>query len=120
MQSGDLGLQLSTVPQARRKTDQQGNQNATHGPSSLSTQVDKFHVFNVDEIFGRDSLQLQGCDRVDDEAIKVLAGFPSLKELDLRGSGVSETGIASLRAVKPDMRIHWGPWEAAAAAFRNN
>lgn len=67
-----------------------------------------------------ESLQLQGCDRVDDEAIKVLAGFPSLKELDLRGSGVSETGIASLRAVKPDMRIRWGPWEAAAAAFRNN
>jgi Leucine-rich repeat (LRR) protein len=65
-------------------------------------------------------LKLQGCDRVDDESMKVLAEFPSLKEVDLKGSVVTEKGIAILRAAKPDVQIHSGPWEAAAAAFRNN
>jgi len=65
-------------------------------------------------------LKLQGCDRVDDEAMNVLAGFPSLKEVDLKGSGVTDKGISTLRAAKPNVRIYSGPWEAAAAAFRNN
>jgi hypothetical protein len=66
-------------------------------------------------------LKLQGCDRVDDESMTVLAsGFPALKEVDLKGSGVTEKGLAILRAAKPDVRVYSGPWEAAAAAFRNN
>lgn len=65
-------------------------------------------------------LKLQGCDRVDDESMNVLAGYPSLQVVDLKGSGVTEKGIAALRAAKPNVRIYSGPWEAAAAAFRNN
>jgi hypothetical protein len=65
-------------------------------------------------------LTLQGCGHVDDKAMNVLAEFPSLKEVDLKGSGVTEKGIAVLRAAKPNVRIYSGPWEAAAAAFRNN
>lgn len=67
-----------------------------------------------------ESLKLQGCENVNDESMKVLAEFPSLKEVDLKGSGVTDKGIEILRAAKPDIRIYSGPWEAAAAAFRNN
>lgn len=65
-------------------------------------------------------LKLQGCDRVDDEAVKILAGFPELKEVDLKGTAVTEKGVAALRAAKPDARVYFGPWNAEAAAFRNN
>lgn len=65
-------------------------------------------------------LKLQGCTRVDDDSMGVLAGFPSLRAVDLKGSGVTETGIATLRAAKPGIQIYSGPWEAPAAAFRNN
>ncbi|MBK5292606.1 MAG: hypothetical protein JJE04_13130 [Acidobacteriia bacterium] len=65
-------------------------------------------------------LKLQGCDRVDDDAMQVLASFPGLKEVDLKGSAVTEKGIAILRAAKPQVRVYYGPWEARAANFRNN
>jgi len=65
-------------------------------------------------------LKLQGCDRVDDEAMKVLAAFPGLKEVDLKGSAVTEKGIAILREAKPAVRVYYGPWQARAANFRNN
>jgi hypothetical protein len=57
---------------------------------------------------------------VDDEAMSVLAGFPSLKSVDLKGSSVTDAGIAALRAAKPGIRVYSGPWDAPAAAFRNN
>jgi hypothetical protein len=65
-------------------------------------------------------LKLQGCDRVDDNAMNVLASFPNLQEIDLKGSAVTEKGIAILRAAKPKAKIYYGPWEARAANFRNN
>lgn len=65
-------------------------------------------------------LKLQGCDRVDDEAMKVLAGFPLLREIDLKGSAVTEKGVSLLRAAKPGLRVYFGAWEARAANFRNN
>jgi len=65
-------------------------------------------------------LKLQGCDRVGDDAMNVLASFPSLQEIDLKGSAVTEKGIAILRAAKPKAKIYYGPWEARAANFRNN
>ena len=67
-----------------------------------------------------EKLKLQGCDRVDDEAMGIVAAFPMLKEVDLRGTAVTEKGIAILRAAKPKARIYQGQWEARAANFRNN
>lgn len=67
-----------------------------------------------------EKLKLQGCDRVDDEAVKLLASFPSLSEVDLKGSAVTEKGVAILRAAKPKARVYYGPWDAPAASFRNN
>lgn len=65
-------------------------------------------------------LKLQGCDRVDDEAMKILAAFPLLNEVDLKGTAVTAQGAAILQAAKPKARIYYGPWEAKAANFRNN
>lgn len=65
-------------------------------------------------------LKLQGCDRLDDEAMNVLAAFPGLKEIDLKGSAVTAKGVAILKAAKPNATIYFGPWEARAANFRNN
>lgn len=65
-------------------------------------------------------LKLQACDRVDDEAMKVLAGFPSLTTVDLKGTAVTDEGLKILRAAKPDLRVYSGPWDATTASFRNN
>jgi hypothetical protein len=65
-------------------------------------------------------LKLQGCSRVDDEAVRALAALPNLRDLDLKGTSVTEKGLAALRAAKPKARIYFGPWEAKAANFRNN
>lgn len=65
-------------------------------------------------------LKLQGCDRVDDESMRILASFPMLKEVDLKGTAVTAKGIAALRAAKPKVKVYQGRWEAKAASFRNN
>jgi Leucine-rich repeat (LRR) protein len=65
-------------------------------------------------------LKLQGCNRVDDESLAVLASFPAIRELDLKGTSVTEKGLAMFRAAKPKTVVYTGPWEGKAAAFRNN
>ena len=67
-----------------------------------------------------EKLTLQGCDRVDDEAVRVLGAFPALREVDLKGSAVTDAGLAALKAAKPKIRIYSGPWDARSANFRNN
>lgn len=67
-----------------------------------------------------EKLKLQGCDRVDDEGARILALMPNLREIDLKGSAVTEKGLAALRAAKPKAIIYSGPWDAKAANFRNN
>jgi hypothetical protein len=65
-------------------------------------------------------LKLQGCDRVDDTAVPILATYPSLQEVDLKGTSVTEKGLTALRAAKPKLRVFHGTWDAKAANFRNN
>ncbi len=65
-------------------------------------------------------LKLEGCDRIDDESIGLLTGFPSLEEVDLKGTAVTAKGLAALRAARPKLRVLHGPWDAKAANFRNN
>jgi internalin A len=65
-------------------------------------------------------LKLQGCDRVDDSAVPILASFPSIEEVDLKGTAVTEKGLAALRTARPKVRVFHGPWDAKAANFRNN
>ena len=65
-------------------------------------------------------LRLEGCDRIDDEAVAILATFPKLEEVDLKGTAVTEKGLAALRAARPKLRVMYGAWEAKSANFRNN
>jgi internalin A len=65
-------------------------------------------------------LKLQGCDRVGDNAASLLARFPMLMDIDLKGTSVTEKGVAVLRAAKPKAHVYYGPWEGRAANFRNN
>jgi internalin A len=67
-----------------------------------------------------EKLKLQGCNRVDDESLAVLASFPAIRELDLKGTSVTEKGLAMFRAAKPKAIVYTGPWDGKAAAFRNN
>jgi Leucine Rich repeat len=67
-----------------------------------------------------EKLELQGCDRINDDSIHALAALPRLREVDLKGSAVTDTGIAALKAAKPGIRLEAGPWVANAANFRNN
>jgi len=91
----------------------------------------RFATVNMMEVTGRwleqvkslkklERLKLQGCDRVDDAAVTVLAEYPSLQVVDLKGSAVTDAGVAVLQKAKPNLRIYSGEWVAEAAAFRNN
>ena len=50
-------------------------------------------------------LDLEGCKRVGDDAVPVLASFRSLHTVDLTGTAFTEKGIAALRHAKPDCKI---------------
>jgi hypothetical protein len=67
-----------------------------------------------------EKVKLQGCDRVGDDAIPALSALPNLREVDLKGTAVTEKGIALLRAAKPKAQIYHGAWEGRSASFRNN
>ncbi|PWT86856.1 MAG: hypothetical protein C5B56_11755 [Proteobacteria bacterium] len=65
-------------------------------------------------------LKVQGCGRINDESIPVLSSMPALREVDLKGTAVTEKGLAALKAAKPGIRVYSGPWVAKSANFRNN
>ena len=52
--------------------------------------------------------------------IAILIAMPSLREVDLKGTAVTEKGADLLRAAKPRAVVYIGPWEGKAAAYRNN
>ena len=67
-----------------------------------------------------EKLKLQGCDRVNDDSIGALTALPGLRQIDLKGSAVTEKGIAAFKAARPGIQVYSGPWVAEAANFRNN
>ena len=67
-----------------------------------------------------EKLRLQGCDRINDDSIATLVAMPSLREVDLKGTAVTEKGVAALRAARPNAVVFFGPWVAKSANFRNN
>jgi internalin A len=67
-----------------------------------------------------EKLKLQGCDRVDDQAVQTLVAMPNLHEVDLQGTSVTEQGAARFRAAKPSAVVYVGPWDGKSAAYRNN
>jgi hypothetical protein len=65
-------------------------------------------------------LKVQGCSRINDDSIRALAALPGLREVDLKGTSVTDKGLSALRGAKPGIRIYSGPWLAKSANFRNN
>ena len=59
-----------------------------------------------------EKLGLEGCARVNDEAMKELAAWKSLKYLDVQETKVTPAGVASLQAAKPGIQILSGPVSA--------
>ena len=53
-------------------------------------------------------LSLQGCKRVGDDAALGLAFWPTLRILDLKGTAVTEKGLAELLRAKPNTQIFRG------------
>jgi Leucine-rich repeat (LRR) protein len=50
-------------------------------------------------------LSLQGCKRVGDEAVPLLAPWPTLRVLDVKGTAMTEKGLADLRRAKTNAQI---------------
>jgi hypothetical protein len=46
--------------------------------------------------------------------------MPALKEADLKGTSVTEKGVAAIRAARPGAVVYYGPWDAKSANYRNN
>jgi internalin A len=65
-------------------------------------------------------LKVQGCNRINDNAVTALLALPALREADLKGTAVTEAAATRLRAAKPGLLVYVGPWEAKAAGYRNN
>jgi Leucine-rich repeat (LRR) protein len=65
-------------------------------------------------------LKLQGCNKINDEAVPTLISMPSLREVDLQGTTVTAKGAAAIRAAKPGAIVYVGPWEGKSASYRNN
>src|SRR5579885_2078659 len=94
----------------------EGNRFATITPVNVTTRW----LEEMKTLSKLESLQLQGCSRVDDDSLAVLATFPALRELDLKGTAVTDKGIAMFRRAKPKAVVYSGPWNPRIAAFRNN
>lgn len=67
-----------------------------------------------------EKLKLQGCNRITDANTSILSAMPSLREVDLKGTAVTEKGAAALKTAKPGIVVYTGPWEAKSANYRNN
>ena len=57
-----------------------------------------------------EKLGLECCPRVNDEALQALAAWKNLKYLDVQETKVTQTGVASLQAARPGIRILSGPF----------
>jgi internalin A len=67
-----------------------------------------------------ETLHVQGCNRINDEAMSTLAAMPALKEVDLQGTSVTAKGAAALKSAKPSIVVFYGPWDGKSANYRNN
>ena len=50
-------------------------------------------------------LDLQGCKRLNDEAVSALKSLPALRALDVTGTQMTEKGIAALRQARPGCKV---------------
>lgn len=94
----------------------EGNRFATVSAMNITTRW----LERIQTLPKLETLRVQGCQKVDDESLAVLASFPSLREVDLKGTSVTDKGLAMFKAAKPKAVVYTGPWDGKSAAFRNN
>jgi internalin A len=61
-------------------------------------------------------LDLEGCARIGDGLVPILASFRNLRRLDLAGTRVTDKGVAALRRAFPNCKILAGSMDAASKA----
>lgn len=59
-----------------------------------------------------EKLSLESCARIDDEALQVIAGWKSLKYVDLQETKVTPAGVDTLRKDRPNLAVLSGPFAA--------
>ena len=62
-----------------------------------------------------EKLGLEACVRIDDEALKVIAGWKSLKYVDVQETKVTQAGVEALQKQRSELVILSGPFTAAKA-----
>jgi len=63
-------------------------------------------------------ISLQGCRRIGDDAAPLLASLRALRFADLKGTVMTENGLADLRKANPNAKVFHGPWEGPRMAVR--
>jgi hypothetical protein len=63
------------------------------------------------------SLKLQGYNEVDDESLAVLATFPMLRELDLKGTSVTGPGTGQVSCGQTEDRVLHRPMGRKGRGF---
>lgn len=96
-----------------------GIEGAKYGEVSTLSVTQKW-LEQLQSLHSLERLKLQGCGRINDEAVTVLAAMPSLREVDLKGTAVTKKGADLLLVAKPGSVVYIGPWDGKAAAYRNN
>jgi hypothetical protein len=61
-----------------------------------------------------EKLGLEACSRVDDQALKILAAWKSLKYVDVQETKTTQQGIEELTKLRPDLSILSGPFTPSA------
>jgi len=56
-----------------------------------------------------EQLNLEGCQRVTDEAITQLASWKALKQLDVQETKVTPAAVENLKKLRPEMKVLWAP-----------
>ncbi len=59
-----------------------------------------------------EKLGLEACSRIDDEALQVIAGWKSLKYVDVQETKVTPAGVDALKKERPELVVLSGPYNA--------
>ena len=74
--------------------------------------IDAYGLRKLAVLDKAEKLGLEGCARVNDEAMKELAAWKSLKYLDVQETKVTPAGVAGLQAARPGIQILSSPFTA--------
>jgi Leucine-rich repeat (LRR) protein len=62
-----------------------------------------------------EKLGLEGCPRIDDQSVKVLTDWKSLKYVDVQETKVSKDAVENLKRQRPDLTVLSGPFDKSVS-----